>query len=171
MLIDDTSKSGSILRILNSGSGVQSNIVNLRRNLKRASSHWQPDSRQSRPEWTIIGDDKRFYIAIGYKQNPKTHSHLIVFGDIQDWADDEWKTMLLGYVDLNIGNPGFNGVFAYSEWSILPSGHLLCQSDLPGTHSDSRWIRSDSGGDYDYIEAKADSGQRIYPIPVPRVTM
>jgi hypothetical protein len=171
MQVDDTSKSGSALRIFDPSTSAQSNVLYLRRNLKRPSTHYQPDTRQNRPEWTIIGDDKRFYIAIGYKQNPKTHSQLIVFGDIRDWADDVWRTMLLGFVDLNIGNPGFNGVFAYSDWSILASGHLLCQTELPGTHSDSRWVRSNSGGSYEYIKAKADSGQRMYPIPIPRVTI
>lgn len=160
--VTDTFKEGSQLKIIDGLNSSQN--VYLKRNLKRSNSHWQPDSRQDRPEWTMIGDDKRFYFVIGYKQNPKDHTHIIVFGDIEDWNDQTLKSILIGYVDLSIGNVGSNSIFAYPEWSILETGHLLCQSK--GTaRSDSRWVRSDADGNLIYLKGSADCGQRMYPIP------
>lgn len=168
LLVDDTSKAASVLKIYSAQATSQT--LYLKRNLKRASSHYQPDTRQDRPEWTIIGDHKRFYLVIAYKQNPKTHSHLIVFGEIKDWVTDEWRTVLVGYVDDSIGNVGFNSVFAYPEWSILSSGHLLCQSREAEGSSGAAWVRSDVDGDYSYLMGTYDCGQRMYPIPVPYTT-
>lgn len=163
LMINDTAKTGTSLVIMSQNA---SQPVFLKRNLKRSSSHYQPDTRQSRPEWTCIGDDKRFYLAIAYKQNPKDHTHLIVFGIIKDWTTDEWKTMLIGYKDESIGNVGFNALFAYSHWSILDSGHLLCQTKSTEANSDAVWVRSEHDG-FTYLRGTADCGQRMYPIPIP----
>lgn len=170
ILVDDISKSSSMLRILDTTTMAQSNALFLKRNLKRPSHHYQADTRQTRPEWTIIGDDKRFFFAIAYKQNPKDHTHLIVFGEIKDWLTDEWRTMLVGYVNETIGNVGTNALFAYPEWSILESGHLLCQSKKTIDSSDAVWISSDVDGDYTYLRGTHDCGLRIYPIPIPYLT-
>lgn len=168
LLVEDTSKVASILKIYSAQTTSQA--LYLRRNLKRSSSHYQPDTRQDRPEWTIIGDDKRFYLVVAFKQNPKPHANLIVFGEIKDWITDEWRTMLVGYVDESIGNVGTNSVFAYPEWSILGSGHLLCHSREVIGSSDAAWVRSDVNGDYSYLSGTYDCGQRMYPIPVPYTT-
>lgn len=168
LLVDDTSKNATTLKIYNPQSTSQ--ILYLKRNLKRASTHFQPDTRQSRPEWTIVGDDKRFYFAIAYKQNPTEHTQLIVFGDIKDWTSDEWKTVLVGYVDDTIGNVGSNEIFSYPEWSILDSGHLLCQTKITESFNGMVWVRSDVDGEYTYLRGAADCGQRIYPIPIPHTT-
>jgi len=75
-----------------------------KRNFKRNSSHYLgEDIDFNTAHWTIVGDHLRFILVIAYKQNPRTHSRILVFGDIVDVNDDKLKTILVGYTNDQMG--------------------------------------------------------------------
>lgn len=137
------------------------------------SLYWKRNLKSSinqdinRVQWTIVGDNKRFYLFVGYRQNPKTHAQVLFFGYIQDLVSLEWGHTLLGYKDEQIGNVGYNYAFAYSDWTILPSGHLCCRLTTQ-PQSDLRWVRTHASSDENLL-GYGDVGHHIYPVPVPYV--
>lgn len=88
--------------------GNQSQSAYIRKILKR-STGYQADPDPLRLEWEILGDHKKFILFIGYKQTPKTHSHIIFFGD------GGVRDHLIAYNSRLIGNPGLNYAFMYSN--------------------------------------------------------
>lgn len=119
--LNDSISGFSTFLIHNSNTNLDSHLVYVKKDLKRPNNSYQPDSRQNRPEVSVFGDDKRFFLIIGYKQNPKSHHLIITFGDFQDSESENWKTVLFGYINSGIGNVGFNRAFTYSQWKVLPT--------------------------------------------------
>ena len=166
MVIDDSQKTGAKISIKNN-TGL---LVWWKRYLKRPStSYFGADLGQGRPQWTIIGDHKRFILVIAYKQNPKDHSHILLFGDYQDPKDNQWKTILEGYKDDQIGDVGFNFLFDYSKRKINSSGILTIEPD-DFNQSNFDWLVSDQAGiSVDTLHGTKDSGFHQYPIYIGEV--
>lgn len=167
--IDDTSKSVSVVSI----NGNDTPNLYWKKYLKRPATHYQgPDIGLDRIQWSIIGDHLRFVFVMAYKQNPKTHSNILFFGDITDPNDDEVKTILLGYKDSNIGNVGFNNLFRYSKWEFQDNGQLYCFSPFGNitNASDSGWIKCDSEDNIEYLTQSKDFGVHVYPVLFPRIS-
>jgi hypothetical protein len=138
-----------------------------KRNFKRNSSHYLgEDIDFNTAHWTIVGDHLRFVLVIAYKQNPRTHSRILVFGDIVDVNDDKLKTILVGYTNDKMGDVGFNKIFEYPIYSFSDKGilQLGLKSHQP---SGIGWIYSNSAGEVDYLHGTRDCGQHQYPIPYP----
>lgn len=141
--------------------------VTWRRMLKRDSSHYLGgDLDYNTAHWTILGDHLRFVLVMAYKQNPKAHSRILVFGDFNDPKDNEIKTMLIGYINPDMGDVGFNKIFEYFEPIFSDTGtlQLSLRSHQP---SGIGWIYSNQTGEIDYLHGTKDCGQHRYPIPMP----
>lgn len=131
--------------------------------LKRDSSHYLgADLDYGKAHWTIIGDHLRFYLVVAYKQNPKTHSHVLIFGDVKDNRDNQLKTVLEGYLDSQIGNVGFTKIFEYPDYDLSDKGVLQLKSKGHNT-SGIGWIVSNLSGDINYLHGSHDCGQHQYP--------
>lgn len=144
----------------------QNKSVVWKRMMKRASSHYLGgDLDYGKSHFTIIGDHLRFILMIAYKQNPKSHSNILVFGDFKDINDGQFKTVLEGYVNSQIGNVGFNRMFAYPAFSLLEDRLLIQTSN--SQPSGIGWILSSQSGDVDYLRGAKDSGHHIYPVLIP----
>lgn len=162
-VVDDKSKSGTTISIKSLSN---SNVI-WKRYLKRDSTHYLgADLGQGRPQWSIYGDDLRFIFTVAYKQNPKTHTHILVFGDILDPNDNQIKTYLEGYVDEKIGNVGSNKIFEFNDFNIIDNGTLRLRSQL-NRKVNSGWIISDEEGAIEYIQGYGDNGEHYYPIYLP----
>lgn len=164
--LNDQSSSATQLTLINRSTQQASSVAWVRKNLKRSSPHYQADPEPSRIEWSIFGDALRFLFVVGYKQTPKPHSHIILFGTLDDWNDDETKWMLLGMNGSDIGNPGVNFLFMFPKVATLVSGLFTCQAQK--THkSDAVMIGLDETDNYRTLLGSADFGQHMYPIAVP----
>lgn len=144
---------------------LENRSVNWKRMLKRYSSHYLGgDVDYDRAHWTILGDSLRFILVIAYKQNPKSHSRVLVFGDFNDPNDNQIKTVLIGYINSQIGDVGFNKIFEYFEPVFSDRGilHLTLRSHQP---SGIGWIYSNKEGDIDYLHGTKDCGQHRYQMP------
>lgn len=147
--------------------GADNQTAFLRRYHKRNSSHYLgADKDSSIVHWTIIGDDLRFVFVVAYKQNPRAHSRIILFGDVNDVSDDTLKTMLVGYINNQMGDVGFNKCHEYFEPIFSDKGilQLNLRSHQP---SGIGWIYSNAIGYIDYLHGTKDCGQHQYPIPYP----
>jgi len=163
LVIDDTNKTSSVFSIKDS----LNTDVFLRRYFKRDSSHYLgEDLGLNRTQWTIIGDNLRFIFVAAYKQNPKTHCRIIVFGNINDVNDDHLKTILIGYDTNQIGDVGFNKLFEYYN-QVFSSTGILQASPIEQPPSGIGWILSDKNGNFNYLQGIKDCGQHQYPIPNP----
>jgi hypothetical protein len=141
--------------------------VFLRRYHKRNGSHYLgADKDVDIVHWTIIGDDLRFVFVVAYKQNPRAHSRVVVFGDVVDIIDDTLKTMLIGYVNNQMGDVGFNKMHEYFE-PIFSDKGILQLSLRSHQSSGIGWIYSSPIGELDYLHGTKDCGQHQYPVPYP----
>lgn len=166
--LDDTSSTATKLIMINRSTQQQSLHVWLRKNLKRDSFHWQPDREPSRIEFSVFGDGQRFIFVQGYKQTPKAHSHIVVFGTLQNWADEETKEMLLGFSTQDIGNVGENLLFMYPRVNALITGIHTAQADRRFV-SGARMIGLDDTNTYKTLIGSADFGHHMYPINIPEI--
>ncbi len=77
--------------------------------------------------WSIIGDDKRFYLLIGYAVNSTNFTDIIVYGDIENDNYSEGNNnvfcVLSGYNE-EYGSFSMNETLYYNNYSILASGKL-----------------------------------------------
>lgn len=160
LVVDDINQDYTILSVTDRNSSNQSNTLFLKKNLKSSINQEINSVR-----WGAVGDDRRFYIFIANRQLSPSHSQLICFGDIKDLSDDQWYTILVAYKDSSIGNVGSNLAFSYSQWTILPSGHLLCQLTTQ-PDSDTRWVKTRNNS-HTYLWGYGDVGHHVYPIPIP----
>lgn len=140
-----------------------------KKNLKRPPGHYLgTDVDYPIAHWTILGDHLSFILVIGYKQNPRTHSRILVFGDFNDPNDNVLKTILIGYgfTGDDIGDVGFNKIFEYLMPTFSDNGTLQLglRSHQP---SGIGWIYSDRQGNVDYLHGTKDCGQHQYPILLP----
>lgn len=159
LAIDDTGKAATVATS-------QNKSITWRKMLKRPSSHYLgEDLDYGKSHWTVIGDHLRFIFVVAYKQNPKAHTRVLVFGDFNDARDGQVKTVLSGYVDSQIGDVGFNKMFDYSKFSFLNDRAVFqIDSEQP---SGIGWILSNLAGEVDYLHGVKDCGHHIYPILVP----
>lgn len=161
--ISDIDKNSSTLSLTN----FPNKAVLLRRYHKRSSGHYLgEDKDSSKVHWTIIGDDLRFVLVVAYKQNPRSHCRIILFGDVTDINDDTLKTMLIGYVNNQLGDVGFNRIHEYFD-PIFSDKGMLQLSPKYRQPSGMGWIYSNAIGEIDYLLGTKDCGQHQYPIPYP----
>lgn len=163
LVVNDIDKNSSTFSLKN----YPNQTVFLRRFHKRSSSHYLgEDKDSSQVHWTIIGDDLRFVFVVAYKQNPRAHSRIVVFGDVVDVIDDTLKTMLIGYANKQMGDVGFNKMHEYFEAIFSDEGilQLGLRSHQP---SGMGWVYSNGIGEVDYLQGTKDCGQHQYPIPYP----
>lgn len=164
MIIDDTQYKFAKIRMSSWDEELISEPVYFTRSIKNSIN-----KISSNISWVSVGDANRFYWFIPAKQSIITHTQILVYGEIQSWNDKQWTCNLIGYETSSAEqNSSFNYAFAYPEWSILPTGHLLCQS-ITTAQSDARW-RKREGNINESVMDYADSGHHIYPIDSPFIT-
>lgn len=117
--------------------------------------------------WKAGGDARRFFLFLAYRHDSPSQVNSIIFGDFRDFITEEWNCQLLAYKDQLVGNAGANVAMTYSDWIILPTGHLCCRLTTQ-QKGDQRWIRT-TGSTFTYLEGYGDNGHHIYPDPVPYV--
>ena len=163
MIINDIDKNSSSLTLKSDAN----QIIFLRRFHKRSSSHYLGgDLEYDKVHWTIIGDNLRFVFVVAYKQNPRAHCRIIVFGDVFDVNDDTLKTMLIGYISNQMGDVGFNKIHEYFD-SVFSDKGILQLTSKNHQPSGIGWVYSNAIGEIDYLHGTKDCGQHQYPIPYP----
>lgn len=170
MRVNDTAAATSQLTVVNKTTQQTTSQVWFKKNLKRTTGY-QADSETDRVEWSIFGDHLRFIFAIGFKQRPKVHSHIIMFGQLTDWNDNDeekLKWMLLGFNNSDIGNPGLNYLFMYPRVRQIVSRLFTCTA-IERHKSDAIMIGLNDVDQYETIVGSADFGQHMYPIDVPQI--
>jgi len=164
MVVDDTQVGFAKIRLSNiAGTGL-SEPVYFTRFIKNSIN-----KDPLRIPWKAAGNAGRLYLFLPAKQNLVTHTHLLSYGEIQSWSSQAWSVVLIGYETSSAEqNCGFSYAFMYPSWSILPTGHLLCQS-FSSAQSDARWRQRKENTNVN-VMSFADSGHHIYPIDVPYIT-
>lgn len=163
LVVNDINKNSTSLSL----KSAPNTISFLRRYYKRSGGHYLGDDLDyDKVHWTIVGDDKRFVFVVAYKQNPRSHSRIVLFGDLTDSVDDTVKTFLIGYASNQLGDVGFNKIHEYFEPLFSDTGtlQLSLRSHQP---SGIGWIYSNKTGEIDYLHGTKDCGQHRYPIPSP----
>jgi len=120
-------------------------------------------------KWRIIGDNKRFYLFLTSKQNTVSHTNIIIFGEIKDIFWDEWDVILIAYDNELQTNCGFNLAFSYPKWTILSTGHLLCESIITSPKSDATWQTQNINLIFRNLTDFNDAGHHIYPVFIPHI--
>lgn len=163
LVINDVNKNSTKLSL----KSVPATVSFLRRYYKRSGGHYLGDDLDyDKVHWTIVGDDKRFIFVVAYKQNPRAHSRIILFGDFTDSANDTVKTVLLGYVSNQLGDVGFNKIHEYLDPVFWDEG-LYLDPRVERPLSGIGWIYSSDTGEVDYLHGSKDCGQHRYTIPYP----
>jgi hypothetical protein len=161
MVVDDSQSNFAKIRLSSTDGSSLSDPVYFTRSIKNTANR-----EPSKIPWKAAGDDRRLYLFISAKQNTLSQTHILSYGEIQSWTDKEWGMVLIGYGSNSAEqNCSFNYAFVYPTWSILPTGHLLCQS-IATAQSDARWRERDDTSTTN-VMGYADSGQHIYPIDFP----
>lgn len=163
MVVDDSQPGFAKVRLsATDGSGL-SEPVYFARHIKNSANR-----EPSRTPWRAAGNSGRLFLFLPAKQGLVSQAQLLAYGEIQSWADKGWSVILIGYETSSAEqNCGFSYAFAYPAWSILPTGHLLCQS-ISTAQSDARWRQREENTD-ENIMGFADSGHHIYPIDIPYI--
>lgn len=163
MVVDDSQSKFAKVRLSSiDGTGLSEPVYFTR--YSKNSANREP----LRTPWKAAGNAGRIFLFLAAKQGLVSHAQLLAYGEIQSWADKGWGVILIGYAsDSAEQNCGFSYAFAYPAWSILPTGHLLCQS-IPTAQSDARWRHREENTD-ENIMGFADSGHHIYPIDIPYI--
>lgn len=161
MIVDDSQAATALLSLSNSNGSSQSEEITF---LKQGKNTLNRDPNRS--PWKAIGDAHRFYLFLPWKQNIISQTSLVAMGEIRSWYDDDDCVVLIAYDrDSFEQNCGFNYAFSYPQWSILDTGHLLCQS-ITTAQSDARWVSRENTVNTNLM-GFADSGHHIYPIDIP----
>lgn len=164
MIVDDTQTATAKLSLSNLDDSSPSEEMHF---LKQGKNTINKDPNRS--PWKAIGDAHRFYLFMPWKQNCISQTSLVVMGEIRSWFNDDACVVLIAYDrDSFEQNCGFNYAFTYPKWSLMVSGHLLCQS-VASAQSDARWVSRENLVNTNLLRF-ADSGHHIYPIDIPYTT-
>jgi hypothetical protein len=127
LLIDDNqSKKYATANLCNIDASIQSPDVTFFKSLKHAFS--SPVAKDNR--FVAIGDPYRFYFFVDSKTTSVSTNQIYAYGAIAEILDPtSFSSFIIGYnsngLDVKLNH---NLAFQYPAWSILNSGHLLCQS-------------------------------------------